>query len=80
MGNKSSLLLREEEIAQIQDETGCEYECCFHCFPSEWSLFFCNNNIIRTLIITNFNMQLRNKIYVHLIIFESIVQSSVVQS
>lgn len=25
MGNKSSLLLREEEIAQIQEETGCEY-------------------------------------------------------
>lgn len=24
MGNKSSLLLRQEEIAQIQDETGCE--------------------------------------------------------
>jgi hypothetical protein len=24
MGNKSSLLLREEEIAQIQEETGCE--------------------------------------------------------
>lgn len=26
MGNKSSLLLREEEIAQIQEETGCEYQ------------------------------------------------------
>jgi hypothetical protein len=26
MGNKSSLLLREEEIAQIQEETGCKYE------------------------------------------------------
>lgn len=25
MGNKSSLLLREEEIAQIQEETGCKY-------------------------------------------------------
>lgn len=25
MGNKSSLLLREEEIAQIQEESGCEY-------------------------------------------------------
>ena len=24
MGNKSSLLLREEEIAQIQEETGCK--------------------------------------------------------
>lgn len=24
MGNKSSLLLRQEEIAQIQEETGCE--------------------------------------------------------
>lgn len=26
MGNKSSLLLRPEEIAQIQDETGCKDE------------------------------------------------------
>lgn len=25
MGNKSSLLLRQEEIAQIQEETGCKY-------------------------------------------------------
>lgn len=25
MGNRSSLLLREEEIAQIQRETGCKY-------------------------------------------------------
>lgn len=25
MGNKSSLLLREEEIAQIQEATGCTY-------------------------------------------------------
>lgn len=25
MGNKSSLLLRQEEIAQIQDETGCKH-------------------------------------------------------
>lgn len=25
MGNRSSLLLREEEIAQIQAETGCKY-------------------------------------------------------
>lgn len=25
MGNKSSLLLRAEEIAQIQQETGCKY-------------------------------------------------------
>lgn len=25
MGNKSSLLLQEEEIAQIQEETGCKY-------------------------------------------------------
>jgi hypothetical protein len=25
MGNKSSLLLREEEIAQIQEETGCKF-------------------------------------------------------
>jgi hypothetical protein len=24
MGNRSSLLLREEEIAQIQEETGCK--------------------------------------------------------
>lgn len=38
MGNKSSLLLRPEEIAQIQDETGCKWNnnfplflilCCF---------------------------------------------------
>jgi len=26
MGNKSSLFLRNEEIAQIQEETGCEYD------------------------------------------------------
>lgn len=26
MGNKSSLLLRPEEIAQVQEETGCKYE------------------------------------------------------
>lgn len=25
MGNKSSLLLRPEEIAQIQEETGCKF-------------------------------------------------------
>jgi hypothetical protein len=25
MGNKSSLLLREEEIAQIHEETGCKF-------------------------------------------------------
>lgn len=25
MGNRSSLLLRDEEIAQIQEETGCAY-------------------------------------------------------
>jgi calcineurin B family protein 1 len=25
MGNRSSLLLRDEEIAQIQEETGCKY-------------------------------------------------------
>lgn len=25
MGNRSSLLLRKEEIAQIRNETGCEY-------------------------------------------------------
>lgn len=25
MGNKSSLLLREEEIAQIQEATGCKF-------------------------------------------------------
>lgn len=25
MGNKSSLLLRQEEIAQIQEDTGCKY-------------------------------------------------------
>ena len=25
MGNKSSLLLRDEEIQQIHEETGCEY-------------------------------------------------------
>lgn len=29
MGNKSSLLLREEEIAQIQEETGCKYLLSF---------------------------------------------------
>lgn len=31
MGNKSSLLLREEEIAQIQDETGCKYYFILSC-------------------------------------------------
>lgn len=25
MGNRSSLLLRKEEIAQIRNETGCKY-------------------------------------------------------
>jgi hypothetical protein len=31
MGNRSSLLLREEEIAQIQEETGCmDYIKLFH--------------------------------------------------
>lgn len=30
MGNKSSLLLRQEEIAQIQDETGCKNKL-WHC-------------------------------------------------
>jgi len=31
MGNRSSLLLREEEIAQIQEETGCkDYIILFH--------------------------------------------------
>lgn len=29
MGNKSSLLLRQEEIAQIQDETGCKSQFFF---------------------------------------------------
>jgi hypothetical protein len=29
MGNKSSLLLREEEISEIQAETGCEYKINF---------------------------------------------------
>lgn len=32
MGNKSSLLLRPEEIAQIQDETGCKKFFYFHLF------------------------------------------------
>lgn len=26
MGNRSSLLLRKEEIAQIRNETGCKYQ------------------------------------------------------
>lgn len=33
MGNKSSLLLREEEIAQIQEATGCKY-------PKDFIYFF----------------------------------------
>lgn len=28
MGNKSSLLLRPEEIAEIQEETGCKFNLC----------------------------------------------------
>lgn len=33
MGNRSSLLLREEEIAQIQEETGCnKWFNLFHSF------------------------------------------------
>ena len=28
MGNRSSLLLRKEEIAQIRNETGCKYKLC----------------------------------------------------
>jgi len=28
MGNRSSLLLREDEIAQIQNATGCKYPYC----------------------------------------------------
>lgn len=31
MGNRSSLLLREEEIAQIQEETGCEFVILLGC-------------------------------------------------
>lgn len=31
MGNTSSLLLREDEIAQIQDKTGCEYKWLLIC-------------------------------------------------
>lgn len=31
MGNKSSLLLREEEIAQIQEATGCELKIIIVC-------------------------------------------------
>lgn len=30
MGNRSSLLLREEEIAQIQEETGCKFVTLIH--------------------------------------------------
>lgn len=37
MGNKSSLLLREEEILQIQEETGCK---C-----NNWTLFDCDLQI-----------------------------------
>lgn len=32
MGNKSSLMLRAEEIAQIQEETGCKCVCVCVCF------------------------------------------------
>ena len=33
MGNKSSLLLRDEEIQQIHEETGCEYCVTFELVP-----------------------------------------------
>lgn len=33
MGNKASLMLQEEEIQVIQEETGCEY--CVSCFRAE---------------------------------------------
>lgn len=36
MGNKSSLLLRQEEIAQIQDETGCKYRKWFRSSIFAW--------------------------------------------
>lgn len=40
MGNKSSLLLREEEIAQIQEETGCKLTCLFRsCVMSLYGYF-----------------------------------------
>lgn len=33
MGNRSSLLLREEEIAQIQEATGCKFYYRIALFP-----------------------------------------------
>lgn len=50
MGNRSSLLLREEEIAQIQEETGCKFTFTFSlglhlklsCIQSEGHLGYLN--------------------------------------
>lgn len=36
MGNRSSLLLRDEEIAQIQDETGCKYHYIIYIIYYIW--------------------------------------------
>lgn len=47
MGNKSSLLLRQEEIAQIQEDTGCEYSLCLVFFST--SFFTSDLNISCTL-------------------------------
>lgn len=48
MGNRSSLLLREEEIQQIQQETGCKYlRICIPpfvlCFPDTYILVYCQS-------------------------------------
>ena len=42
MGNKSSLLLREEEILQIQEETGCKCNI--------WTLFYCDLQIFHIFL------------------------------
>lgn len=44
MGNKSSLLLRQEEIAQIQDETGCKYRIF-------WLILHFKHDISRVLVV-----------------------------
>lgn len=46
MGNKSSLLLREEEIAQIQEETGCEYSFLLYSTRSTEQCIYSSNDVV----------------------------------
>lgn len=49
MGNRSSLLLREEEIAQIQEETGCKLNKLYYLPPLKiWLLYLLLVNVSRT--------------------------------